>query len=73
MTYLAEVTPQLRPMKIGDLVTFRGRSCYLRGLDPMSVSDRRAELEDACTGERFAAPLDEVKPAAERFDENPLS
>ena len=73
MTYVAVVTPQLRPMNIGDPVTFRGRSCYLRGLDPMSVSNRRAELEDASTGERFAAPLDEVEPAAERFDENPLS
>ena len=66
-------TPQLRPMNIGDLVTFRGRACYLRGLDPMSVSDRRAELEDACSGECFAAPLAEVEPAVERFDEKPLS
>ena len=73
MKPLAVVTPQLRPMNIGDPVTFRGRSCYLRGLDPMSVSERRAELEDATTGERFAAPLEEVQPATERFDENPLS
>ena len=73
MNHVAVVTPQLRPMNIGDLVTFRGRSCYLRGLDPMSVSERRAELEDAATGERFAALLDEVKAPAERFDEKPLS
>lgn len=48
-------------MEIGDLVTFRGRLLVLRGLDPMSVPDRRAELEDPATGERFHAPLDEVE------------
>ncbi len=50
-------------LKIGDLVAYRGRLCYLRGLDPMSVTDRRAELEDAETGERLSVPLDEVEPA----------
>jgi hypothetical protein len=47
-------------MKIGELVTYEGRSYVLRGLEPMSVPNRRAELEDAVTGERLAAPLDEV-------------
>src|SRR6476646_10666266 len=36
-------------MEIGDLVTYRGRSYVLRGLDPMSVDDRRAHLEAAMT------------------------
>jgi hypothetical protein len=57
-------------MEIGSLVTYQGRPCYLRGLDPMSVSGRRAELEDAFTHERFSAPLDEVvDPHALREDE----
>ncbi len=47
-------------MNIGDLVSYRGRPCYLRGLDPMSVTDRRAELEDAFTGERFTVLLAEI-------------
>lgn len=49
-------------MKIGDLVTYEGRSYVLRGLEPMSVPDRRAELEDVETGERIVAPLTEVSP-----------
>jgi len=47
-------------MEIGSLVTYQGRPYYLRGLDPMSVSDRRAELEDVFTHERISVPLDEV-------------
>jgi len=49
-------------MKIGDLVLFQGRAFYLRGLDPMSVPDRRAILEDAETGQEVRVPLDEVEP-----------
>jgi hypothetical protein len=48
-------------MKIGDLVLYQGRPYYLRGLDPMSVPDRQAFLEDAFTGEQRAAPLAEVE------------
>jgi hypothetical protein len=50
-------------MAIGDHVLHRGRRYRLRGIDPMSVSDRRAELEDLETGERVRVPLDEVEPA----------
>jgi hypothetical protein len=32
----------------------------LRGLDPMSVDERRALLEDVETGERFWVPLAEL-------------
>jgi hypothetical protein len=49
-------------MKIGDLVLFHGRAFYLRGLDPMSVPDRRAILEDPETGQEVRVPLDEVEP-----------
>jgi hypothetical protein len=47
-------------MKIGELVTYQGRAYVLRGLEPMSVPDRRAELEDPQTGELLSAPLSEV-------------
>jgi hypothetical protein len=40
----------------------RGRRYYLRGLDPMSVPDRQAFLEDALTGEEVTAPVDELEP-----------
>jgi hypothetical protein len=44
--------PFLRLMEIGDHVTYQGRRYALRGLDPMSVDDRRALLEDVETGEQ---------------------
>jgi hypothetical protein len=47
-------------VEIGDLVTYQGRAYVLRGLDPMSVPDRRAELEDPETGELVFVPLAEV-------------
>jgi hypothetical protein len=49
-------------MKIGDLVLHDGRRYYLRGLDPMSVPDRQAFLEDAFTGEARMVPVDEIEP-----------
>ena len=50
----------LRFMEIGDFVTYEGRKYVLRGLDPMSVHNRRAELEDVRTGERIWVPLTEL-------------
>jgi len=47
-------------MEIGDLVTYQGRAYVLRGLEPMSVPNRRAELEDPETGEVVVVPLAEV-------------
>ena len=49
-------------MNIGDLVLHQGQRYYLRGLDPMSVPDRQAFLEDALTGEATMVPVDEVEP-----------
>ena len=49
-------------MNIGDLVLHQGRRYYLRGLDPMSVPERQAFLEDALTGEPRVVPIDEVEP-----------
>ena len=48
-------------MKIGDPVLHDGRRYYLRGLDPMSVPDRQAFLEDALTGEACVVPIDEIE------------
>jgi hypothetical protein len=47
-------------MKIGDLVTYQGSVYVLRGLEPMSVPERRAELEDPASGEQVSVPFDEV-------------
>ena len=48
-------------MAIGDLVLHCGRRFRLLGIDPMSVTDRCAELEDIETGERVRVPLVEVE------------
>ena len=53
-------------MKLDSLVSYGGRRYYLRGLDPMGVANRRADLEDAETGEHIQAPLAEVEPAEPR-------
>ena len=49
-------------MELGDLVTYKGRAYVLRGLDPMGVPDRSADLEDPASGERISVPLAEVSP-----------
>jgi hypothetical protein len=48
-------------MKIGDLVLYQGRPYYLRGLDPMSVPDRKAFLEAAVTAEECSVPIAELE------------
>jgi hypothetical protein len=52
--------------QIGDFVSWRGKLCVLRGIDPMSVAERRADVEDGASGERFRPPLAELElaPAA---------
>ena len=44
-------------MEIGDNVIYKGKSYVLRGLEPMSVPDRRAELEDPESGELISVPV----------------
>jgi hypothetical protein len=58
--------PSARPavMEIGDLVTYNGKSYVLRGLEPMSVPERRAEIEDPESGERLAVPFALLTPAS---------
>jgi hypothetical protein len=50
-------------MEIGDDVIHDGRQLVLRGLEPMSVANGRAEVEDPRTGERFLVPRAELEPA----------
>jgi hypothetical protein len=57
-------------MNIGDLVLHDGTLYVLRGVEPMSVDDRKAELEDTVTGERLRVPfaeLEEPPPRASRL------
>jgi hypothetical protein len=49
-------------MQIGDPVLYQGRRYYLRGLDPMSVPDRRAFVEDAETGVEERVPVVDLEP-----------
>ena len=49
-------------MRIGDSITYQGRRYVLRGLDPMGVPERRAELEDPDTGKRIRVPISEIQP-----------
>jgi hypothetical protein len=51
-------------MEIGNIVMYCGRPYLLRGLDPMSVDARRAQLEDDATGERLWVPLDDLEEAS---------
>ncbi len=58
-------------MQIGDEVIYRGRLVRLLGLEPMSVPDRRAQVEDRETGEPFAVAYDELEepwPSSQGFD-----
>ena len=48
-------------MAIGDYVLYQGRRYVLVGLDPMSVTDRCAEIKDPDSGELLRVPLDDVE------------
>ena len=48
-------------MRIGDPVVYDGKLYVLRGVEPMSVDERKAELEDPDTGKRLKVLWDEVE------------
>ena len=48
-------------MRIGELVTYRGRAAILLGLEPMSVPDRRATIRDLETGQEHEVAFDELE------------
>jgi hypothetical protein len=43
-------------MEIGEVVNYEGRTYVLLGMEPMSVPDRKAELQDTETGEIRSVP-----------------
>jgi hypothetical protein len=49
-------------MRIGDTVIYRGKPYVLRGLEPMSVPDRCAQIEDARSGELLRVRVAELSP-----------
>ncbi|MDX6438948.1 MAG: hypothetical protein QOF45_1531 [Gaiellaceae bacterium] len=49
-------------MRIGDSVTYQGRRYVLRGLDPMGIPDRCADIEDVETSEVIRVPVSELVP-----------
>jgi hypothetical protein len=51
----------LAAMRIGDRVIYHGIVLVLVGHEPMSVPDRRAQLEDPASGERFDVAYDELE------------
>ena len=55
----------LADMRIGELLTHEGRRYVVVGLDPMGVPERRADLEDAETGEAIRVPIAELGSAEE--------
>jgi len=48
-------------MAIGDFVLYQGCRYVLAGIDPMSVTDRRAELHDPDTGKTLRVLLEDVE------------
>jgi hypothetical protein len=52
-------------VNIGDQVLYEGRVYVLLGVDPMSVPDRKAVLDDASSGERKRVPLSALEPTSD--------
>lgn len=50
-------------LRLGAPVLYRGKRYILRGLDPMGVSGRMAQLEEPGTSRRISVPVEEVEPA----------
>jgi hypothetical protein len=48
-------------MQLGETLTYHGHELVLIGLDPMSLPDAQAELEDPCTGGRVYVPIAELE------------
>ena len=47
-------------MRIGELLDYEGTQYVVRGLDPMGVPERRADLEHLETGEQIRVPIAEL-------------
>jgi hypothetical protein len=58
-------------MEIGTVFTYDGRTYVLLGFEPMSVPDRRAELQDAETGEVVRIPWSVLARSSEGLPKHP--
>jgi hypothetical protein len=58
-------------MEIGEVLTYNGRMYVLLGLQPMSVPDRRADLEDTETGEVVSIPCSLLAQSSQGLGEHP--
>jgi len=58
-------------MEIGDNVTYGGRTYILLGVEPMSVPDRKAQLEDVETGETVSIPCSLLAQRGAGFGQDP--
>jgi hypothetical protein len=59
----------LAAMEIGKVLNYGGRTYVLLGMEPMSVPDRRAELEDTDTGEIVSVPCSILAQSSEGLGE----
>jgi hypothetical protein len=59
---VAAVTTEI---SLGDLLRWQGRTFRVAGFEPMSLPDRRVELEDVETGATILVPLATVARADE--------
>ena len=55
-------------MRIGDQLAYQGRHYVVRGLDPMGVPERRADLEDTETGESVRVPIAQLEERRDSSD-----
>jgi hypothetical protein len=60
-------------MEIGKVLNYDGRTYVLLGMEPMSVPDRRADLEDTETGEVLMVPCSLLAQCSQGFERTTLS
>ena len=54
-------------MEIGEVLNYGERAYVLLGMEPMSVPDRKAELQDTETGEMVSVPCSILAQSSEGF------
>jgi len=56
-------------MEIGEVLNYNGRTYVLLDMEPMSVPDRKAELQDTETGEIASVPCAVLAQSSEGLGE----
>ena len=67
---LPGILVHLAAMKIGEVLNYGGRSYVLLGMEPMSVPDRKAELQDTETDEIVLIPCAILAQSSQGFAED---